>query len=799
MGFLGPVALVAGFWLLKHLLFRYWDIPPHPGYGRPLASAKARRSVGDMLAHAVPAYGLPGHLAGSSSVVSAGIAHFGRLGRDGHDDDDDARLPAPNTTPAMRHATLTRRMSAVSAGDFEGDDPDACYSDGISGSYGHGHGGHGGGDVYGGGSGRYPNSDPSVSLMMGMSTGTSSGSAVVPPSGLYHTPLTLFYIASGGARVAHQISSLLARRRALARLTQAFYTLGVVAVAVVALVAYVVMARSAWHNTTALLGLATPSAGLPATPAATPAHGLAAGWADRPRPGAGWRSTALRISTGSLFQGATAMAAGGHPTSQDPTGRLVVTLLPGVTIPLAAAGHYVTALLVSGCVHELGHAVAAAAEAVPVMAAGMSLVVFYPGAFVDLSVPALRALRPLNQIRIACGGVWHNLVLAAGIMAALAALPAVASALGGGYTRLGPLDGDAPSGVAVIEVDRAVAAGAPVAAGVIIRRVNGLAVRSLDDWEVLLAAAATGQLGMPPVQPLRPAGAADTADDRLDADEDAADPTLGFCIAAHELAATAQAADACCHHDPASAAPPDAAAAASGLQCFRRAAPDAPSADGDDDAGWDEATVSSHVCFPLLHAVGDAPAAPPDRDEAVSAAWAPRCRRAAACPRPGDACLQLDLQATRAGGGGLPTERLLVLELAVRVPAMPTAAAPTAATQRRTVAFLGQPKRLYAGVRVGTLWARPHRHASPSGWPYVVERWLHFTLSLTLGLAFLNALPAHTLDGEHVLDVVVQSLVAQQVAPQPALATARRAIMGSTTLLVGWTMLSGALIQLGAA
>lgn len=37
--------------------------------------------------------------------------------------------------------------------------------------------------------------------------------------------------------------------------------------------------------------------------------------------------------------------------------------------------------------------------------------ILYPGAFVDISPRALAILSPLQQLRIICAGVWHNIVL----------------------------------------------------------------------------------------------------------------------------------------------------------------------------------------------------------------------------------------------------------------------------------------------------------------------------------------------------------------------------------------------------
>lgn len=54
---------------------------------------------------------------------------------------------------------------------------------------------------------------------------------------------------------------------------------------------------------------------------------------------------------------------------------------------------------------------------------GAFVVVVFPGAYVDLPVDPLTALPPWRRLRILCGGVWHNLVIAAVAWALLASNP----------------------------------------------------------------------------------------------------------------------------------------------------------------------------------------------------------------------------------------------------------------------------------------------------------------------------------------------------------------------------------------
>ncbi|KAF0028478.1 hypothetical protein F2P81_019565 [Scophthalmus maximus] len=97
--------------------------------------------------------------------------------------------------------------------------------------------------------------------------------------------------------------------------------------------------------------------------------------------------------------------------------------VPGVNLPTNQLAYFFTALLLSGVIHELGHAVAALREQVRVNGFGMFVFVVYPGAFVDLFTTHLNLVSPTQQLRIFCAGVWHNFVLCVAALAFLFLLP----------------------------------------------------------------------------------------------------------------------------------------------------------------------------------------------------------------------------------------------------------------------------------------------------------------------------------------------------------------------------------------
>ncbi|TFK37045.1 peptidase family M50-domain-containing protein [Crucibulum laeve] len=88
----------------------------------------------------------------------------------------------------------------------------------------------------------------------------------------------------------------------------------------------------------------------------------------------------------------------------------VTPIIPGVTVPLNHFPIILVAVFVSQIVHELGHAIAAAVDAVPVSSTGVSLIVCLPAAFVSLSTAVFDTLSPRARSRMVAAGPWHNLV-----------------------------------------------------------------------------------------------------------------------------------------------------------------------------------------------------------------------------------------------------------------------------------------------------------------------------------------------------------------------------------------------------
>lgn len=104
------------------------------------------------------------------------------------------------------------------------------------------------------------------------------------------------------------------------------------------------------------------------------------------------------------------------------TGNRVLTLLlPGVTIPAFHVIYLAITVLIAAAVHELGHALAAAAYDAQVARVGGFFALVFLGAFLQLE--GVEKLIPFAQLEVLCTGAWHNFVSAVAALAMFAALP----------------------------------------------------------------------------------------------------------------------------------------------------------------------------------------------------------------------------------------------------------------------------------------------------------------------------------------------------------------------------------------
>ncbi|KAG6918082.1 hypothetical protein DXG01_016534 [Tephrocybe rancida] len=142
-----------------------------------------------------------------------------------------------------------------------------------------------------------------------------------------------------------------------------------------------------------------------------------------------WGSTAHTPSTPSEVVGALSKrsvdAAPGGPEAHT-SSSFIKPIIPGVTVPLSHLPVILAAVFLAQIVHELGHAIAAAIEALPILSAGASFTLVVPSAFVTFSNAALDSLTPRARARVVAAGPFHNIIL----WCLLALI---------GYTRLGDI------------------------------------------------------------------------------------------------------------------------------------------------------------------------------------------------------------------------------------------------------------------------------------------------------------------------------------------------------------------------
>nr|XP_057916955.1 membrane-bound transcription factor site-2 protease-like [Doryrhamphus excisus] len=184
-------------------------------------------------------------------------------------------------------------------------------------------------------------------------------------------------------------------------------------------------------------------------------------------------------------------------------------VVPGVNLPTSHLAYFFLALLLSGVIHELGHAVAAMREQVRVNGFGMFVFVVYPGAFVDLFTTHLNIVSPTQQLRIFCAGVWHNFVLCVAALAFLFLLPLFlfplyTSGVGALVTEVAP--GSAADGQRGLSV------------GDIVTALEECPVSGVEDWHSCLSHLShTPQTGYcVPAASLQPSWAHGRAFKRLD-------------------------------------------------------------------------------------------------------------------------------------------------------------------------------------------------------------------------------------------------------------------------------------------
>ncbi|KAF8737464.1 hypothetical protein AX14_012846 [Amanita brunnescens Koide BX004] len=99
-----------------------------------------------------------------------------------------------------------------------------------------------------------------------------------------------------------------------------------------------------------------------------------------------------------------------HSTSRSQGWYTIEPIIPGVTVPFSDLPIMFCAVFTSQLIHELGHAVAAAIENVPIQSIGASLTLIVPSASVTFMAGTLDNKTPRTRSVIVSAGPFHNLV-----------------------------------------------------------------------------------------------------------------------------------------------------------------------------------------------------------------------------------------------------------------------------------------------------------------------------------------------------------------------------------------------------
>lgn len=102
-------------------------------------------------------------------------------------------------------------------------------------------------------------------------------------------------------------------------------------------------------------------------------------------------------------------------------------LLPGVNLPISEIGYYVAALLICSVVHELGHAVSAVLDDVPVVGFGLQLIFIVPVAYTQIDMDNLQSVKLRKKLKIYSAGIWNNFILAGSSYVVLLLVPILLS------------------------------------------------------------------------------------------------------------------------------------------------------------------------------------------------------------------------------------------------------------------------------------------------------------------------------------------------------------------------------------
>ncbi|KAH7839015.1 hypothetical protein Vadar_033766 [Vaccinium darrowii] len=148
----------------------------------------------------------------------------------------------------------------------------------------------------------------------------------------------------------------------------------------------------------------------------------------------------------------------------------------GLSTSVTDVGYMCLSTIISVCVHEFGHALAAASEGIQIEYIAVFLAVLFPGALVAFNYEVLQALPRFATLRIYCAGIWHNAACCVVCGLALLLLPLI----------LNPfyIHGEIPM---VLDVPSLSPLSGFLAPGDLVMSLDGIYIRNPQEWTEMAA------------------------------------------------------------------------------------------------------------------------------------------------------------------------------------------------------------------------------------------------------------------------------------------------------------------------
>lgn len=151
---------------------------------------------------------------------------------------------------------------------------------------------------------------------------------------------------------------------------------------------------------------------------------------------------------------------------------LLIPIIPGINVPFDTIISFWVRTILSCCIHEIGHAVAAMKEKLPIKSFGFFLILIFPGAYVTID-ESLEYYPPYSQLKIYAAGVFNNILFFLLCCLFMKYLPTILSYLL--YIKV-------RNGVVVIAISEIIKLHPHVSIGDVVHAVNGCEVHRATDF-----------------------------------------------------------------------------------------------------------------------------------------------------------------------------------------------------------------------------------------------------------------------------------------------------------------------------